>query len=266
MAEQSPAKDAVLIVAFGTSVEKARNSYKNVEQQVKTAFPDKKLCWAWSANSLLKKNTQNGPMLSIQEALAKLAVEGVKDVSILSLHVIPGAEYTDLLQNARAFEGLPKGLRRVRVAPPLLSDTDSLSAVSQLLLQTIPAERKKNEAVLFIGHGTHHPSGVYYPALQHYLQLLDANAFVGTVEGDLNMETVLKNLQSRGLKKVWMAPLMTVAGEHAAVDLFGPGPDSWKQSFMAGGISVQTITKGLGEYPALVAQWLSGLTKIVGQE
>ena len=261
-AVQPSAAEAVLIVAFGTSVEKARVSYANVERQVKEAFPGREVRWAWTANSLLRTGSGNKPMLSTQEALAKLATEGTKEVSILSLHIIPGAEYNDLLRTAAAFEGLPKGLRRVRLAPPLLHGTDSLRSVSRLLVRSAPAGRKKDEAVLFVGHGTHHASGVYYPALQYYLHTLDKNAFVGTVEGDLDFEVVLKNLQAGGVRKVWMAPLMTVAGDHAANDLFGAGAESWRQRFIANGIQVQAVPKGLGEYPVFVAQWLEGLKKL----
>ncbi|MDR1659406.1 MAG: sirohydrochlorin cobaltochelatase, partial [Desulfovibrio sp.] len=160
-AAQPPAKEAVLVVAFGTSVEKARVSYANVERQVKKAFPGREVRWAWTANSLLRTGSKNKPMSSTQEALAKLAAEGTKEVSILSLHIIPGAEYNDLIRTAAAFEGLPKGLRRVRLAPPLLYGTDSLQGVSRLLVGSVPAERRKDEAVLFVGHGTHHASGVY---------------------------------------------------------------------------------------------------------
>ncbi|MDR2055594.1 MAG: sirohydrochlorin cobaltochelatase [Desulfovibrio sp.] len=261
-AAQPPAKEAVLIVAFGTSVEKARVSYANVERQVKKAFPGREVRWAWTANSLLGTGSKNRPMLSTQEALAKLAAEGTKEVSILSLHIIPGAEYNDLSRTAAAFEGLPKGLRRVRLAPPLLYGTDSLRSVSRLLVQSVPAERKRDEAVLFVGHGTHHASGVYYPALQYYLHRLDGNAFVGTVEGDLDFEVVLKSLQAGGVRKVWLAPLMTVAGDHAANDLFGAGAESWRQRLIASGMQVQAIARGLGEYPAFVAQWLDGLKKL----
>ncbi|MDR3320538.1 MAG: sirohydrochlorin cobaltochelatase [Desulfovibrio sp.] len=258
--------DAVLIVAFGTSVDKARGAYSNIEKQIRAAYPDKELRWAWTAKSLIETNSRSKTALSTQEALAKLAAEGVKDVSILSLHIIPGAEYNDLLQTARAFEGLPKGLRRVRVAPPLLYDTAGLRSVARLLVRNMPPERKKDEAVLFVGHGSPHPSGVYYPALQYYLQNLDENALVGTIEGDLDFETVLSGMKARGVRKVWLAPLMTVAGDHASNDLFGSGADSWRQSFIANGIQVQNIPKGIGEYPAFVEQWLSGLKKLSEQK
>jgi sirohydrochlorin cobaltochelatase len=258
-------KEAVLIVAFGTSVEKARVSYAKVEEGVKAAFPGREIRWAWTANSLLKTGAKGVPVLSTQEALAKLATEGVKDVSILSLHIIPGAEYSDLAKNAAAFEGLPKGLERVSLSPPLLSDTESVAVVAKTLLKSVP-KTGKDEGVLFVGHGTHHPAGVYYPALQYYLRELNKNAFVGTVEGDLDLEKITATLKAAGIKKVWLAPLMTVAGDHATNDLFGAEPDSWKQRLGASGIAVEAIPRGLGENPDLVALWIDGLRKSAGEK
>lgn len=253
------AKEAVLIVAFGTSIEKARVSYQNVEKQVRAAFPNHDVSWAWTAHSLLKTGPEGMPMLSPQEAFAKLATEGVKEVSVLSLHVIPGEEYNALVQTAEAFEGLPKGLETIRLSPPLLNGTESTKEVAKLLLQSLPKERKAGEAVLFVGHGTHHPSGVYYPALNYYLTTLDANAFVGTVEGDLDLENVTAALKAKSVKKVWLAPLMTVAGDHAMNDLFGDEDDSWRKHLTANGVKVEAINKGLGENPDIIARWVDGL-------
>jgi sirohydrochlorin cobaltochelatase len=256
------AGETVLIVAFGTSIEKARVSYQNVEKQVRAEFPEPDIRWAWTAHSLLKTGPGGVPMLSPQEALAGLATEGVKKVSVLSLHVIPGEEYNNLVETAKAFEGLPKGLEKITVSPPLLADTESVLEVAELLLKSVPKSRKPEEGVVFVGHGTHHPSGVFYPALNYYLSGMDKNAFVGTVEGDLTLERTIAALKAASVKKVWLAPLMTVAGDHATNDLFGSEPDSWKQRLTAGGIRVETINKGLGENADMVARWVGGLKKV----
>jgi len=250
--------EAILLVAFGTSVQKAHISYANVEKEVRAAFPGKEVRWAWTAHTLLRSDPK-APRLSVQEALAKLAAEGVQQVSILSLHVIPGFEYANLVRTARAFEGLPKGIREIKLSQPLLHDTDSLGTVAQLLIQSAPQERKPDEALVFVGHGTRHAADVYYPALQYYLHALDKNVFVGTIEGSPDLKAVLNALKAKSIRKAWLAPLMTVAGDHSANDLFGPEKDSWKQVLTTNGIQVETIDKGLGEYPALVAQWVRNL-------
>jgi sirohydrochlorin cobaltochelatase len=89
------------------------------------------------------------------------------------------------------------------------------------------------------------------------LRGLDKNVFVGTVEDNLNLETVLGELKANSLRKAWIVPLMTVAGDHALNDLFGK--ESWKQTFIANGIQAETVTRGLGENPALAEQWVDGL-------
>ena len=251
-------QEAIVIAAFGTSVDSARSSYMNVEKEVRAKFPGKTVLWAWTAHSLLQSDN-NEVRLSVQQALAKLATDGVKKASILSLHVIPGAEYNNLAQTARAFEGLPKGLEQVRLSHPLLYDVDSLAEVAKMLVQSAPKERKATEAMVFVGHGTHHAAGVYYPALQYYLHALDKNVFVGTVESSPDLEAVLGNLKANGVRRLWLAPLMTVAGDHAVNDIFGPEKDSWAQSFIAKGIKVERIAKGLGEYPVFVERMVANL-------
>lgn len=257
-AAEAPRK-GILIAAFGTSVAPAQVSYAAIDKEVKKTFPDHEILWAWTARTLLHKRPRNDQVLSVQEAMARFAAMGVKEVVVFSLHVIPGREYEDLATTVRAFAGLPKGLEKVSLSPPLLYDTESLDRTAGLLLKNIPPARKADEAVLFIGHGTHHPAGVYYPALQYYLSQRDGNAFVGTVEGDLDVVAVTAALRARGIKKVWLAPMMMVAGDHAVNDLFGDEPDSWARRLNAVSIRVEPISKGLGEFPNIVEQRISDL-------
>ena len=271
MAAQEGTKEAILLVAFGTSRQEALVAYDNVEKQVRAAFPGKDIAWAWTAHTLLRSGPA-APRLSVQEALAKLATEGVEKVSVLSLHVIPGIEYGNLERTTRAFEGLPKGIQEIKVSQPLLHNVASLVAVAEQLVKNAPSGRKSEEALVFVGHGTSHAAGVYYPALQHYLHRLDENAFIGTLdfekgerhtEGSPSLDDIIEALKEKGITKVWLAPLMTVAGVHAADDLFGEDEDSWKQIFIANGIQVEAIDKGLGEYPGLVALWLRNLKDVM---
>jgi sirohydrochlorin cobaltochelatase len=265
------AKEAILLVAFGTSAKKALVSYTNVEKEVKAAFPGQDVRWAWTAHSLLKSDPKN-PRLSLQEALAKLAIDDVRKVYILSLHVIPGIEYSNIVHIAHAVQGLPKGIEEIKVSTPLLFTAESVAKVAEALMADAPKGRKADEALVFVGHGTSHAAGVYYPALQYYLSLLDKNAFVGTLDfekgdppapGSPGQDDILKALKANGIRKVWLAPLMTVAGEHTANDLFGDEEDSWKEVFKANDLAVETVNKGLGEYPAWVTRWVDSLKKIV---
>lgn len=251
--------EAIVLVAFGTSVDKARSAYENVEAAVRAQYPNADIRWAWSARSLLRADPASPPRQSTEQVLAALAAEGVKQVRVLSLHVLPGAEYHDLVRITRAFAGLPKGIRTISLSPPLLHDTASLRAVAQLLLDSAPKARATNEALLYVGHGARHAAGAHYAALQHYLRGLDKNAYVGTIEDNIPLDDVLKDMKANGVRKVWLAPLMTVAGDHAMNDLFGADAASWRQRLIAQGMQVEAVPLGLGDNPAMTRQWVQGL-------
>ena len=49
---------------------------------------------------------------------------------------------------------------------------------------------------------------------------------------------------------------MLVAGDHANNDMAGDEDDSWKSQFTAAGFEVETLIKGLGEYPEVRAIYI----------
>ena len=65
------------------------------------------------------------------------------------------------------------------------------------------------------------------------------------------MDYVMKRLKRQEIKKVYLAPFMIVAGDHARNDLAGEEEDSWKNQFEAAGYPVECHLKGLGEYPGI---------------
>ena len=77
------------------------------------------------------------------------------------------------MQTARAFAGLPKGIREIKLSRPLLHDTDSLDRVAQILIQSAPKERKPGDALVFVERGTRHAAVVYYPAMQYYMHSME---------------------------------------------------------------------------------------------
>ena len=106
-------------------------------------------------------------------------------------------------------------------------------------------------ALVLMGHGTEHPANATYPALDYRLKARGCkNFFVGTVEGYPDLQTVMQEVAAIHASKVFLAPLMVVAGDHAINDLCGEEEDSWKSCFEQAGYQTEPILKGLGEYPA----------------
>ena len=256
-----PKGEALLLVTFGTSVPKAQEAFAQVEKQMRAAFPDTEIRWAYTSHIIRKKLAGQGKEIDSPEiALAKLMDEGYGQVTMQSLHMLPGAEFHEIYSNARLFADMSGGIKHIRTGYPLLVDNKSMDAVlDAVFAQIVPKERKAEDAIVLMGHGTHHPSDAIYSAMMYKAQEKDANCYVGTVEGFPTFEDVLEKLQAKGTKKAYLIPLMTVAGDHSINDMAGDEPDSWKSQLTNAGIEAVPVMHGLAEFDAIIDIWINRL-------
>jgi len=252
---------AILLVTFGTSVPRAQAAFANIEEQVKKTYPNNEIRWAYTSQIIRKKLAKEGKLLDSPEiALAKLMDEGYTRVVLQSLHMIPGQEFHEIYTNGNLFGQMAGGFTKVMVASPLLSSDEAMDRTLQTVAaQIVPKERNASEAVVLMGHGTHHPSDAIYSALMLKAQKMDANMFVATVAGHPSFDDVKEVLVKKGIKKAYLIPLMTVAGDHAMNDMAGDEPDSWKSQLANAGIESVPVLKGLAEFDAIVDLWLENL-------
>jgi len=139
---------------------------------------------------------------------------------------------------------------------PMLSTQEDMARAVDAILNTIPKQRKKKEAVVLMGHGTHHPSNAFYAALMFQVQLKDPNVFIGTVEGYPAVDDIQALLAAKKITKVWLMPFMSVAGDHAKNDMAGDEDDSWKSTLTSAGFTCKTVLKGTAEYDDYVDIWV----------
>lgn len=256
-----PDKKAILLATFGSTVPEARAPYEALEREIRAAIPGVEVRWAYTARMVrdIVASEQNLQVDSPAVALGRLGDAGFNRVAVQSLHMIPGFEYLGLLHTAERFEGMPKNIKQVEVGKPLMYTAEDMKNVADAVMTAVPAERTADEAVVFMGHGTGHSANAFYPALQYYLWQKDANAFVGTVEGSPEIDDVLAMLKKKGIKKAYLLPLMSVAGDHTVNDMAGDEPDSWKSVFAAHGITPVPVVKGMAAVPAIRAIWVEHL-------
>ena len=134
-----------------------------------------------------------------------------------------------------------------------------------MLIQQLPASRKKGEAVVLMGHGTDHPANALYVAMMVELRKRDPEVFLGTVEGSPDLEDVQQALKDRGIKKAFLMPFMAVAGDHARNDLAGDEADSWKSILTGAGIECVPVLQGTAEMDPVVEIWIDHLKKAMDQ-
>ena len=252
-------KIGILLVAFGSSEESAQISFENIDKKVKSTYPGIPVKWAYTSHIIRKKLASQGKVLDSPEvALAKMVDEGFTHVAVQSLHTIAGAEYHDVRKVVGAFQSMG-GFQSVILGYPLLATQEDMEQTVEAILATIPKERKKDEAVVLMGHGTHHPANAFYAALMFQLQLKDPNVYLGTVEGYPELNILLDLLKKNKVKKAYLMPFMSVAGDHAKNDMAGDEDDSWKSIMTKNGIECIPVLKGTAEYRQFVDIWVDHL-------
>ncbi len=261
--KQKAVKKGILLVSFGTSVPEAQAAFANIEKKVKAEFPDVPLRWAYTSHVIRHKLAKEGKYLdSVEIALAKMMDEGFTHVAVQSFHIIGGEEFHSMYQNTKAFAGMSEGIEKIIVGYPLLGSEEDMKKATDAVIANIPKDRKKGEALVLMGHGTPHPANAFYAALMYHLQQKDPDIFIGTVEGSPTIDDIKEMLMKKGIKKVYLMPFMSVAGDHARNDMTGDDKDSWKSILSKEGITCVPILKGLAEYDNMVAIWIEHLKQV----
>ena len=252
-------KVGILLVAFGSSKQSAQVSFENIDKKVTAAYPNIPVRWAYTSHIIRKKLAKQGKLLNSPEvALAKMLDEGFTHVAVQSLHTIGGAEFHDLRRTVSAFK-IMGGFEKIISGYPLLATQKDMERAVDAILENVPKERKKDEAVVLMGHGTHHPSNAFYAALMFQVQLKDPNIFIGTVEGYPEVDLIKELMLKKGIKKAYLMPFMSVAGDHAKNDMAGDEDDSWKSILTKAGYECVPVLKGTAEFDNFVQIWVDHL-------
>ena len=252
-AGQPSDNEGLLIVAFGTSHQQALTAYQNTEKTLCSRFPQEKTGWAYTSDIIRRKLAKQGhPVPSIQESMKKLSDKGVKTLRVQSLHIAAGEEFSQMERTVQRYmEHNPKAFDKVLIGRPLLESNQDMKEVVNTILSEFPAERKAEDAILMMGHGqSEGRADLIFTAVQSGLHQQDSKAFLATVEGSFGFDEALselKALQKKGLKTVWLAPFLIVAGDHATNDLAGEESDSWASILKKEGFDVKIHLKGLGD-------------------
>jgi sirohydrochlorin cobaltochelatase len=251
-----PKKVGILLVAFGSSEASAQVSFDNIDRKMKAAYPGIPVRWAYTSHIIREKLAKQGKNLdSPAVALAKMQDEKFTHVAVQSLHTIAGEEYDDLKLTVDGFK-MMGGFQGIMLGYPLMGTQSDMQRTVDAIFKIIPKNRKTNEAVVLMGHGTPHPANAFYAALMFQLQLKDPNIFIGTVEGYPGIDLITELLKQKKFKKVWLMPFMSVAGDHAKNDMAGDEDDSWKSILTKAGFKCEPVLKGTAEYDDFIDIWV----------
>ena len=240
---------AILAVSFGTAYgETRKKTIEAIEKDLAAAFPERRLYAAWTSGKILRKLRARGEEapLTLNEALEAMEKDGIWDVLVQPTFLQAGYEMRLVRETLEQWKGR---FSRMALGSVLVAGQEDLEALARAMEESFSG-LKEDEVLALMGHGSE--EGDFYP----YVRLTEVfrrdgreNFCVGTVECEPGIEPVLALVSARKPKKVVLAPLMIVAGDHAVNDMAGDEPDSWKNRIAALGTQAECLLRGLGEYP-----------------
>ena len=305
---QKVSDKAILLVAFGSTWPEAFKDFDNTVEAYKQQFPGYDVFLSFSS-AICRNRAAAGEheedlgaekrnYYAPERWLNAFGKVEYADITVQSLQVIPGEEYgrvvnalkdfanngnndlrNEYLKNVKIHLGTP--LMATGKDDPTAGETDVTKLADEL--HTIYGTKVAEGAMLFMGHGNPdeydtYSANVRYEQLEKALQQKNTRYFVGTVDMMDNFKTNVKGrMQGAGYTsgKVFCAPLMSIAGDHANNDMAGDDDawklnddgeyeeTSWKVYFSdaRGGsydCSNETmIVKGLLSYPAVRQLWIN---------
>ncbi|MDE6427183.1 MAG: sirohydrochlorin cobaltochelatase [Ruminococcus sp.] len=239
----------LLVISFGTSYNDSRRlTIGAIENALEEAFPDFSVRRGFTANMVIDHiQRRDGILIDDVKAALDRAVENeVKTLVIQPTHLMNGFEYNDIVDEVAQYSD---AFEKIVFGQPLLTSDDDFKRVEAAITSCTLDYDDGKTAICFMGHGTEADSNGVYQKLQ-YLLTTDGyeNYFIGTVEAEPSLESVIELVKNGNYERVVLEPLMVVCGDHAHNDMAGE-MGSWKSAFKAEGYKVECIMQGLGENP-----------------
>ncbi len=239
----------VLVVSFGTSFNDSRRlTIGAIEAAMEKAFPGYDVRRGFTADIVINHIYKRDDVKidNVKQALDRAVDNGVSYLLVQPTHLMNGYEYTDLQEELKAYEGK---FKTIVLGDPILTSDEDYDVVIQAITEATAAEAKEpGTAICFMGHGTEAKSNHVYADMQ--AKLLEKgykNYYIGTVEAEPSLQDVVDAVKAAGYTKVYLEPLMIVAGDHANNDMADPeDEESWVSLFRAAGIEATPILRGLG--------------------
>ncbi len=256
-------KKGIIVTSFGTTYEDTRKRcIEPIEDRIRDKFKDCLVLRAFTSRVVISrlKKRDNYLVDNPEEALVKMKENGIKDIYVQPLLIIPGIEYDKTKKDVDKFLE-ENGDFKVEIGQPLLlEDIDYEDVVEALELD----EDIEGVGTVFMGHGTYHSADYVYDKIENIIRGKGyKNIFMGTVEGQKTIEDIVQSLEENKIKSVTLRPFMLVAGDHAKNDMSSDDEDSWKSILEEAGIEVKLQVSGLGEIEGIQDIFIEHLENIM---
>ena len=260
----------IILAAHGSRYPGAMEALAVFRDRVAARYPGATVAIARTVGRKHGSAAAYGGARQVSDVLAAFLEAGITRVAVQSLHVVPGEEYHELLAGLGRWLQTGGGGTALSVGAPLLADLADVDQVAGAVLDSLPAGRTPDEAVVLMGHGAPPPGAGFYEALRERLLRRDRLVALGAMPRErgapcLDIGHIRDRLTACGVEKAWLMPFLTVAGAHACSDLAGERPDSWRGQLEAAGVACQSQPAGLIEMEPFAAVWAKHLDRAMAR-
>ena len=258
---KSGKKEAVLLIAFGSTWNNAFLAFDKTIEAYEKEFPNADVYISFSSDICINRASigenvdDNGNIVrrdyyEPRYLLHAIGAAKYSKIYVQSLQVIPGEEFAAVVAAVKKFMNngyvgnahlddayLAKlsADEAIRFGMPLLNSVDEDVPAVAKELNALYKNEAAQGAVAFMGHGNPDSydtfkANVRYTQLEDALQAYSTSYFVGTVDMPENYkQDVLDRMQKKGINngKIFLHALMSIAGDHAHNDMAGEGSDYW---------------------------------------
>ena len=258
---KSGKKEAVLLIAFGSTWNNAFLAFDKTIEAYEKEFPNADVYISFSSDICINRASigenvdDNGNIVrrdyyEPRYLLHAIGAAKYSKIYVQSLQVIPGEEFAAVVAAVKKF--MNNGYignahlddaylaklsedEAIRFGMPLLNSVDEDVPAVAKELNALYKNEAAQGAVAFMGHGNPDSydtfkANVRYTQLENALQAYSNSYFVGTVDMPENYkQDVLDRMQKKGINngKIFLHALMSIAGDHAHNDMAGEGSDYW---------------------------------------
>lgn len=258
---KSGKKEAVLLIAFGSTWNNAFLAFDKTIEAYEKEFPNADVYISFSSDICINRASigenvdDNGNIVrrdyyEPRYLLHAIGAAKYSKIYVQSLQVIPGEEFAAVVAAVKKF--MNNGYvgnahlddaylaklsedEAIRFGMPLLNSVDEDVPAVAKELNALYKNEAAQGAVAFMGHGNPDSydtfkANVRYTQLENALQAYSTNYFVGTVDMPENYkQDVLDRMKKKGIDngKIFLHALMSIAGDHAHNDMAGEGSDYW---------------------------------------
>lgn len=236
-------KLAIVMVHFGSSNDKSRQSYEQINNIVAEKFEDADHFEAYTSRIVISHLRKKGiDKMTPLEMFHSLKERGYTHLVVQSSHLVDGQEMESLREDLKAVKDL---FKVTRLGNPLLYSVADYKWIAHAMVETISSS---SDAVVLVGHGSNTPITSSYSMMDYILQFEGyKNWHVSTIEGYPTIEELMVKLEQDGAKSVTLVPFMYIAGVHAKEDIAG----EWYELLTGKGYKVEMLMEGIGENPRI---------------